>query len=59
MAQLANLIKTIEKAYGIKIDDDSNAYWLENSSSSKAQERIEQLSQTLIKPFFIILLRKN
>lgn len=59
MAGLLQLIQKIEQAYNTQIDDNSNAYWLENSSSSKAQERIEQLEQTLIKPFFIILLRKN
>ncbi|MBR5532826.1 MAG: hypothetical protein IKU59_05945 [Bacteroidales bacterium] len=59
MAGLLQLNQKIERAYNTQIDDNSNAYWLENASSSKAQERIEQLSQTLIKPFFIILLRKN
>ncbi|MBO5720455.1 MAG: hypothetical protein J6R61_02850 [Bacteroidales bacterium] len=59
MAGLLQLNQKIERAYNTQIDDNSNAYWLENSSSSKAQERIEQLEQTLITPFFIILLRKN
>lgn len=55
MAGLLQLIQKIEQAYNTQIDDNNNAYWLENASASKAQERIEQLNLTHIQPLANIL----